>query len=300
MLRSRLGSRDSSQSVNIVGWRRSGKSSLLTYVYQRIHEFCAPEKQPLPIMLSLQDQRFHTPTGINEGLRRAIEQATGQAPWQRSENGDLWAINDGLAALRDSGRRLIILIDEFEQISTRLAEFVDWGSDWRYKASDAGYFGLVIASLRPIGEGYASLGLDSPFGNIFLQTELGAFTEPTWHQLVHDGFAQQQLSAAQLALLDELAGGMPYYVQLAASLLWEQPEPTWVREQFALQTAPRFAELLRDLNDLEAHALRYAAGLSGLVAPEPALVQRLHRLGLLRSDGRLFSSALATYLRGTR
>ncbi len=290
----------SPQCISIVGFRRSGKSSLLRYVRERIGEFCPPEQQPLVVSLSLSDTRFHTPAGITEGLRRGIAQATGSSPWQQADNLDAWAVDDGLQSLRDRGRRLIVLLDEFEQVGARLEAFHDWGSDCREKAGVQGYFALVIATVRPIDETYTELGLTSPFGNIFTSTELGALAPDEWHALVRQGFAPTAVRNTDLALLDDLAGGLPYYTQLAAQLLWSQHDHARTRAAFALQAAPRFAELWRDLSDSERHALRYAAGLPNLAAPANAVQARLQRHGLLRADGRLFSSALVEWVREQR
>jgi hypothetical protein len=40
------------------------------------------------------------------------------------------------------------MLDEFEAISSRLAQFQGWGEDWRSKASTQGLFSLVVASNR--------------------------------------------------------------------------------------------------------------------------------------------------------
>ncbi len=63
-----------SQSVNIVGLRRIGKTSLLRYIRANPHEFIHPDKQPLIVSLDLQSNPVSTPAGIVEGLRRGIMQ----------------------------------------------------------------------------------------------------------------------------------------------------------------------------------------------------------------------------------
>ncbi len=288
-----------SQCISIVGFRRSGKSSLLRYVQERIGEFCPPEQQPLVITLILSDRRFHTPEGITEGLRQGIEQAIGSPPWRREDNSDPWTVDDGLQALRDCGRRLIVLIDEFDEIGARLAAFEGWGGDWREKAGVQGYFALVLTTLHPIDAIYQELGLTSPFGNIFTTIELGALTTGEWQFLVRDGFTGSgvDLREADLVLLDELAGGLPFYVQLAAQLLWRHGDHPRTCAEFTLQAEPFFAKLWRDLSEQERHALRHAAGLPRLAAPVANIRERLQRHGILRSDGRLFSSALAEWLK---
>ena len=297
-IRDRIGG-ISPQCISIVGFPRSGRSSLLRYVRERRKEFCTDDQQPLIVALSLRDPRFHTPEGITEGLRRGIEQATGKTPWQADTN-DPWAIDNGLQALRDSGRRLIVLLDHFEQIGARLEEFKHWGDDWREKASTHGYFALVIATVRPIDESYEKLGVASLFGNIFTTTELGALAPDEWHALVRAGFAPTAVSDADLALLDDLAGGLPFYTQLAAQLLWRHGDHTRTREAFVREAAHHFPALWRNLYPQEQHALKHAAGLPGLAAPANGLRSRLQRHGLLRADGRLFSSALAEWVREQR
>lgn len=296
-VKNRLGAL-SPQSVSIVGHRRSGKSSLLRQIKERTALFSSPEQQPLIISLDLQDARLHTPTGITEALRRGITRATGMEPWRREDNEDSWAVDDGLAAVRDNGRRIIVLMDEFERIGARLEQFHDWGADMRSKASSAGLFALAIATKRPLNEVYQCLGLTSPFGNIFSITILGALEDDEWRRLVQDGFARssRELRPAGLDLIDELAGGLPFFTQMAASMLWQFNDPGKARSEFFFQATPHFRALWDDLTELERHTLRYASGIRGLSAPAPAIVNTLLRHGLLRPDGRPFSSVFAEFV----
>ncbi len=298
-IRDRIGG-TSPQCISIVGFPQSGRSSLLRYVREHIKEFCTDDQNPLIVELSLRDQRFLTPTNITGGLRRGIEQRTGRAPWQHDADNDPWAVNDGLRTLHKR-HRLIVLLDAFEQVGERLKEFQDWGDDWREKAGQ-GYFALVIATVRPIGESYEKLGVASQFGNIFTTTELGALTPDEWHALVEQGFASTgvTVSAADLALLDDLAGGLPFYTQLAAQLLWRHGDHTSTRAEFVREAVRHLPTLWGKLYLQERRALQHAAGLPNLAAPDANLCKKLQRHGLLRADGRLFSSALAAWVREQR
>jgi transcriptional regulator with XRE-family HTH domain len=219
-----------SQSVNIVGLRRIGKTSLLRYIRSNPTEFIQPHLKPLIVSLDLQDRLLSTPEGIVEGLRREMmQQQPGKELWKREENNDGWAVQDGLEALRDRGVRLIVMLDEFEAIASRLEEFQGWGEDWRSKASTQGLFSLVVASKRPISEIYQGLGLTSPFGNIFSTTILGGLEREAWQKLVRDGFAGSKVSEETLDWIDELAGGLPLYVQMADALLSQEGDLIWVR-----------------------------------------------------------------------
>ncbi|MFZ9740071.1 MAG: hypothetical protein ACO3EZ_18960, partial [Prochlorotrichaceae cyanobacterium] len=277
------------QSVNVVGLRRMGKTSFLHYIQGRSEVFFQPGQRPLMILLDLQDQRFHTPEGLLEGVRRSLTRAMGQEPWTAAENQDSWAVEDGLLDLRDRGDRLIVMLDEFEAIAHHLQAFQGWGDDWRSKAC-AGLLTLVIASKNPISEIYKDFDLTSPFGNIFSTTILGALEPEAWRQLVQDGFEPEKVSESTWQWLDALAGGFPYYVQMAATLLWQWGDYEKAAQEFRFQAKPRFEELWRGLSAPEQAAIR------GLVMEKRSIqggmLDHLQRKGLVRSSGELFSSIL--------
>ena len=277
------------QSVNVVGLRRMGKTSFLHYIQGRSEVFFQPGQRPLMILLDLQDQRFHTPEGLLEGVRRSLTRAMGQEPWTAAENQDSWAVEDGLLDLRDRGDRLIVMLDEFEAIGHHLQAFQGWGDDWRSKAC-AGLLTLVIASKNPISEIYKDFDLTSPFGNIFSTTILGALEPEAWRQLVQDGFEPEKVSESTWQWLDALAGGFPYYVQMAATLLWQWGDYEKAAQEFRFQAKPRFEELWRGLSAPEQAAIR------GLVMEKRSIqggmLDHLQRKGLVRSSGELFSSIL--------
>ncbi|WP_375514925.1 trypsin-like peptidase domain-containing protein [uncultured Nostoc sp.] len=292
----------SPQCINLVGLRRNGKTSLLRYITERISEFCSPEQKPLVVFLDLTNGNFHTPEGIIEGLRRGIHKLTRNFPWSKEDNEDGFAVEDGLQFLVDEGYRLIILLDEFEAIASkkdRLELFQDWGEDWRSKAS-AGLLTMVIASKRPLNEVYETLSLGSPFANIFSTTIVGALEEEAWQSIIQKGQKEFLPNSAVLQWVDELAGGLPYYVQMAGAMLWQNRNQEIAKNEFNFQTKPRFEELWKDLTEVERLALRYELGKSNLPIPDLAIVDRLHRHGLLRKNRGLFSSVFAEFVKGKR
>jgi hypothetical protein len=298
-IRNRIGC-STAQCVSIIGMRRSGKSSLLRYIRERIHEFC-PSEHLVIVPLNLQDRRFHTPEGISEGLRRGIEKTTGNTPWHRSDNNNEWAITDGLEKLRDDGQRLLVLIDEFEQIGRRLELFQDWGDDLRAKAS-AGLLALVIATLRPIDEIYEYTGLTSPFGNIFTSTILGSLESDEWQRLVYNGFIESNIDIddSEIELIDQVAGGLPFYTQLAATLIWRHKDPLKIREEFRIQVEPHFRVLWIELTETERQVLLQAANLESSTNPLTIVKERMQLYGLLRSNGKPFSSVFVEFMQSHR
>jgi predicted phosphodiesterase len=291
----------SAQCMSLIGFRRSGKSSLLRYIHDRIYEFCDADQQPLVIALDLQNAHLRSPSGILDALRRGIQERTKREPWAQQYNDDPWVVEDGLRAVRDAGWRLILLIDEFEQLGTKLEEFQGWGDDWRAKAS-AGYFAMVIATFRPLDNVYQAYGLTSPFGNLFTTTFLGPLVEEEWTQLVYEGFARtgKRVAGPEFEWLDDLSGGHPFYVQMAASLLWQHGDPDRAHAAFEQQSSPHLISLWNALRSNERSALKYAVGARGAKWPIDATTRLLKDYGLLRPDGRLFSSVFASVVRGQR
>ena len=286
----------SAQCVNIVGLRRSGKSSFLRYIKERPQVFFQDSQQPLIVLLDLQDRKFHDPYGLMEGLRRGIKAQVGTAPWGRGDNIDPYEVEDALLELRDEGYRLIVILDELESIGYRLDKFQDWGEDWRSKAG-AGLFSLVVASRHPLSEIYKNLGLTSPFGNIVSTTVLGALELEAWERLLRDGFSS--CGTDTVNLVNNLAGRLPFYTQMAAALVWQHGDVEVVKKEFLFQVHSHWAGIFYDLSDLERHALRVAAGKSGRAAARERR-ERLQRYGLLGTNGELFSDVFAEFVRGLR
>ena len=121
------------QCVNVVGMRRAGKSSLLRLIAEDSGQFFSEDCQPLIVNLDLSDRRFQSPDGIQEGLRAGIMEQGVRSPWPENCD-DPFVFGEGLERLREEGRRLVVLLDEFEAIAQHLAAFQGWGEDWRAKA----------------------------------------------------------------------------------------------------------------------------------------------------------------------
>ncbi len=291
-LKSRLGAK-SPQSINLVGLRRSGKTSLLHYVRSRPDEFFTVEQKPLLVLIDLQYEHYHTPIAMNKGLRQGIFDGTGEWPWDEDKNDDPYAIEDGLTTLRDSGVRLILILDELERIGKRLDEFQDWGEDLRAKAS-AGLVTLVIATGRSLGEVYERFSLTSPFANIFSKTVVGALETEVWQQLVLEGLPQ--VTEGDMAWVDGVSGGMAFYVQMAATMLWLHGDRAEAEGEFWFQAEERFGELWESLSGAERAALRFVVGMGG-VDMGRGMRDRLARYGLVRSDGGLFSSVFGDWIK---
>lgn len=294
-LKNRIGA-SSPNSVNIVGFRRNGKTSLLRYIKESPSTFFLDSQKPLIVNLDLQSKKFHQPKGIVKGLRREITRLTGNQPWKNEDNDDDFDFDfeDALIRLVNEGYRLIVMLDEFEYISQYLNDFQDWGGDWRAKAS-AGLLTMVISSKRPLQEIYDNVGVGSPFGNIFSLTILGGLETQAWQSLVRNGF-QVKPHLLNYEWIDKLTGGLPFYVQMAGSILWQYEDFSQAEREFDFQAKPRFQELWDDLTAQEKLALRHVLNLGNIPQPSREVMDNLKYNGVLRADNRIFSSAFADFI----
>jgi hypothetical protein len=100
-----------------------------------------------------------------------------------------------------------------------------------------------------------------------------------------------------LGWIDRLAGGVPFYVQMAASLLWQygwQPGNLGEAErEFRFQARPRLLELWRGLNGMEQGLIGDLALGHGPLEGQRVLLDRLQRNGLVRPTGESFSEVFA-------
>jgi serine/threonine protein kinase len=301
----RLGQRN---STSVVGERRIGKSSLLLHVQRQLPDALSgalPDgMRAFPIYLDLMQPYTHTLRGIMRATRRRLERAGGTTGWTSDEDGDLSALAFALEDWAAEGLYPVLLLDEVDKMTERKGEFDDLLECWR-AAGSMGQMGFVTASCRPLADLCRSSGLSSPFFNIFAQVRLGLMDEATWRQLVEDGFEKHGLSLTMqdVRWLDDVVGGHPFYVQLAADVLFQArcTDPrgnlnqTVLTDQFTEATYKQFENLWRHLPSRDQAALRYLAGDNG---PRPArqTLSSLYWRGLVRGE-RPFS---AIWARGIR
>jgi hypothetical protein len=152
-------------------------------------------------------------------------------------------------------------------------------------------FSLVVASKRPISEIYQGLGLTSPFGNIFSTTILGALESESWQKLVRDGFPEIQVNVVTLDWINYLAGGWPFYVQMAAALFWQKRDLKQTETAWKMEAEQRLWELWQNLSATEQEMVQQ------LENGDRPVVMQLQRYGIIRADGRLFSMLFAELVR---
>ncbi len=282
------------QSVSIVGERRMGKSSLLAYLRAGADRHFSP--RTIIIYLDLMKAYCHSRAGLMRLMRRVLTQQW-REPWAAAEDGDLMAFDFALEALQADGWRLLLFLDEVENLTQRAEEFNDVLEDWR-ACAQVGQMGILAASAQPLADLCASGGLTSPFYNIFAQHRLPLLTAAEWHALVTDHLDAGQ---ADLTFIEKVAGGHPFLTQMAASYLWQAKQNGEVDYDRLYQTlweqaAPHLHHLWRGLTATEQTTLRRAAGVEP-DTPDATVLALLERRGLTSPAGQPFSPLFAEMIR---
>lgn len=273
-------------TIDLVGLPHSGKSSLFAYLASRPSKIAPPNSHPIVVLAELTPTL--APDVIIEQLRQSIEDDVGTSPWPAHQAADASLIDERLAQLAQESLRPVVLLDTSMPHAISLEELQEWQRAWQATAA-APHCPLILA--RTATAESAPFASPLCLHNLSETITLGALERYEWHLLVRNGFAKGRIHVQEsdLMLLDDLAGGLPMYVQLAAALLWEYQDHQQTADYFAAQTQPMMQALWETVSDDYRHALRFAAGIEQ-TPPDEDVQQYLHRIGMLRNDGRLWST----------
>ena len=287
LIKQRLGGK-TMQSLSIVGERRIGKSSLLCYVHAKAKELFPANT--VVIYLDLTRGYCHTRKHWMRTLRKRIAKQKGETPWTAAEDGDIGALAIGIEELFENGTRLVLCLDEMENLTKRKAEFDDLLDELR-GAGQMGQIGMLTASAQPLADLCESGGLNSPFFNIFQREYLGLLQRKAWQRLLGDRLS---VTPSKLADIQALAGYHPFFTQIAAYYLWEaryNHSPTdW--QSFAKMAMKSYLQdLWQHLTPEERQALKQYKADGPDVLPKEKLIH-LTRRGLLHANN-LFSETFS-------
>jgi hypothetical protein len=192
---------------------------------------------------------------------------------------------------------LLLCLDEIENLIQRADEFNDVLEDWRASGS-MGQMAMVTASAQPLADLCESGGLTSPFYNIFSQQWLGLLAAEEWQTLVK---ANMDIDKVGLDFIGQMAGGHPFFTQIAASYLWEAQTRSKVdyaqlRQDLWFECLPHLQYLWRKLNFDEQAILHHMAQTDANDL-DPMRIAALERRGIVR-QGRPFSRLFAEMIIG--
>jgi len=300
------------QSRSIVGERKLGKSSLLTYVTHPtvLQHYGLNPTHYLFIYLDLEGMTSATrPEFWLEIAEQCYDQLADEQIRRRFDrylNSDqemrFTTVRRLLRRLRDAELQVVCALDEFEC----LAENEQFGPEFYGELrSLAGEMGIVYltASKHSLYDltYHNSSTLSSPFFNIFTELPLGLMNEKEGQQLLKQlsGLTEHPLSQEAIEYGLNLAGPHPFFLQIVGSCLMKQDRPLGesgrqaTRECFMTDVEDHFHYLWSGLNEMEQGAL------TGLDSAPPGVTKRLLERGLLREkDGnrQLLSQGFASFV----
>lgn len=265
------------QSVSIVGPRKIGKTSLL-FQLQR------PETWPT---LGLGDDNLFVYLDcevLGEGAHAdifaqfvgemaAALDARGLPPEPALETAaakpSRLSFEGAVRKLNQRGLRVVLILDEFERLSTNASLDVNFFNALR---SAAGRYQLVFltASARPLIEltysGKSQEILSSPFFNIFAPLFLGLLSEADARRLIQAPaqIAGLDFPAPTVDFLYTLAGGHPLLLQIACFHAYETPtDLTEIERRVLQELQAHFEYYWRNLTPTEQDLLQKIGDAAG-------------------------------------
>lgn len=282
------------QSVSIVSETRMGKSSLLVYFKNEIFKRLPKSHNYLVIYLDLMKAYCHARKGLMRALRRELTKKW-REPWPANEDDNLEAFDFAVEDMQNDNIRLILCLDEVENLIRRPDEFDDLLEDWRANGS-MGQIAMVTTSAQSLADLCREHKLRCPFFNIFNQTTFGLLEPDEWKSLLRDNMT---VTRNDLRFVEKTAGGHPLFTQMAAYHLWEMKADGYVdyeqlKKILKQEMTPNLKYLWQKLSSAEQMALLSYTGSSD-AKPDNAVLSRLTQHGILRND-QPFSQAFTEFL----
>ena len=246
-------------SINIVGKKRIGKSSLLRHLCQTYQEKIESRgenpRKYLAVYLSLQQGNCQQKPGfyhvVAEELRTNLEQRYNwfKKPRKlidalRASNFDTDNFYQAIVQFRDFGILPIICLDKVEALFKNSEEFNDSFYDNLRSLMDRNTLMLVIASEKKLTIYSKEKKLTSSFFNVGQVIMLEGFTDNEARDLVR--LPKTTVSDSQAVLNDkeqqtalDWGGNNPYLLQLAGLYLWDAKQSnqdiSWAKKRFDRQ-----------------------------------------------------------------
>lgn len=293
--------------VNIVGERRSGKTSLLLHLLadQIREQYDASSRDRVYVFLDTQIMS-REPAGFFEEAFRLAQASCPDLPMEMRQ----LPLNEAhvRAALNAMGdHHLILLVDEFEEIASNAKFTPDFfvflrGLCIHYPLT------LVVATRRRLADCCPPETRTSGFHNIFKTVEIGAFEPAELDDFLARTSAISGLSLGEhRSKIISLAGYYPYFVQIACHYCFT----TWMERggldaeawseicyRFESEVRPFLTSMWEHyLSEKQRQALWLLA--QGSKDVKRAVVWELQQKGYV-TEGRISSEVLADFVRQQR
>jgi serine/threonine-protein kinase len=298
------------QSISVVGDRRIGKSSLLNYIYQRRNRRRFMQNHESSIFIFMDFQRsadLTIPKFID------ILFSMFQFEWKRElkhVEGDrtLDQLRDVIREFSNEGKRIIVLMDEFEAITKNENFDMQFFSFLRFLANNF-MVAYVTSSYMELQQLCHNKDIaDSPFFNIFSNLPLRPFSRDEAIELISVPSEREGIPLGEHAssILD-LSGYFPLYIQIACSNLFEffvehqDTPPNWteISRSFKEEIYPHYSFIWGRMDEASRESLcRVAMGRS-IGKKYRFVTEDLLRRGYLREDNgnlALFASSFKDFV----
>ena len=211
-------------SVNIVGERRIGKSSLLYRFYQIWSQWVDDPQKYIVIFHSLQDGRYRREWEFYTRISQELKTKLPPHQCPQEDVNDHAEFAELIDCLGDMGVLPVLCLDEFDALFEPEAQFYDAFFDNLRSLMDRGRLMLILASHEDLVVYKRRKRLTSSFFNVGQKIRLDYFSEEEALDLVR--IPASTVPGAQAALsIDEQQTALewgkrhPYLLQLAATYL---------------------------------------------------------------------------------
>jgi hypothetical protein len=208
------------QSASVVGERRIGKSSLLYHLMQTGAARIGDENYRF-LYLDLQEAALHTAPGFLKSILNKLGAPADTIKADETLNRNLSAFGDQVAALEQTGQRIVLCLDEFENAFKHRAQFDKDFFDHFRSMLNARKLAIVTATQRKLQSLSLEGKLTSPFYNIFTVVELKEFTEAEAHQFVAAYHQRVGFTDVELKLVFSYLDPHPLKLQIVCDLVLE-------------------------------------------------------------------------------
>jgi uncharacterized protein len=252
---------DQPQSVNIVGDRQIGKSSLLYHIVQTYADRVNQTDRVVAVYLSLQSASCRDVASFYQTLATELLQLStvqtrpNLADPLRVQPFDEMAFARAVATWKAAGVMMVVCLDDFDELLDRGDRFNNNFYDHlRSILQDRGLM-FVLASRQQLLRYSQQKKLTSDFFNVFDTHKLQEFTDAEAQDLVQkpDAANDPALGEERQALALNWGGRHPRLLQIAALCLWEARQQdrkdAWARQQFEArsQGVPRKLQPMKQL-----------------------------------------------------
>ena len=238
-------------SINIVGKRRIGKSSLLYHFFQTYEQRVQNSDRYIVIYVDLLDALCHNEVGFYQKIvqellnRPKVKAQTGLTNVLNGRTFDRLTFSAAMKEWKRQGVLPVLCLDEFGSLLKHQTEFNNDFFDNLHSLMNNCVLMLVIASHETLDTYRQHHQLTSSFFNVGQVLRLGDLTEAEAKELVSLPARMgvpAALSTDEQRLAKEWAENHPLLLQLACTFLWEARQQgqyiSWAKQRF-IQEARR-------------------------------------------------------------